>query len=133
MQNLNEDQEEGCDAVVEARVSPSGAPAETTTLFEEPKKRWSKRRSSRRRWRKLAISEEREGDVRSLVEVLTDTVNSAEERAQEWEEIEFLVDSGASATVVGDEMVRAVRATDPNPNANYRLADGSTIPNKRRQ
>ena len=27
-------------------------------------------------------------------------------------------------------MVRAVRATDPNPNANYRLADGSTIPNK---
>ena len=27
-------------------------------------------------------------------------------------------------------MVRAVRATDPSPNANYRLADRSTIPNK---
>ena len=27
-------------------------------------------------------------------------------------------------------MVRAVRATDPDPNANDRLADGSTIPNK---
>ena len=40
------------------------------------------------------------------------------------------MDSGASAKVVGDEMVQAVRATDPNPNASYRLADGSTIPNK---
>ena len=75
-------------------------------------------------------SEECEGDARSLVEVLTDTVNSAEELAQTWEEIEFLVDSGASATVAGDEMVRVARATDPIPNANYRLADGSTIPNK---
>ena len=64
------------------------------------------------------------------MEVLTENVNSTEELAQEWEEIEFLVDSGASATVVGEEMVQAVRATDPNPNANYRLADGSTIPNK---
>ena len=73
------------------------------------------------------------GDARSLVEVFTDTVNSAEELAQEWEDIEFLVDSGASATVVGDEMVRAVRATDQIPNANDRLADGSTIPNKRLQ
>ena len=27
-------------------------------------------------------------------------------------------------------MVRSVRATDPNPTANYRLADVSTIPNK---
>ena len=54
----------------------------------------------------MVRSEECEGDARSLVEILTDTVNSAEERAQEWEEIEFLVDSGASATVVGDEMVR---------------------------
>ena len=26
-------------------------------------------------------------------------------------------------------MVRAVRATYPNPNSNYRLADGSAIPN----
>ena len=67
------------------------------------------------------------------MEVLTENVNSTEELAQEWEEIEFLVDSGASATVVGEEMVQAVRATDPNPNANYRLADGSTIPNKRLQ
>ena len=104
--------------MVEAGVSPSGAPAETTTLCEEPRKRWGKRRNSRRRWRRLPTSGECEGSTRSLVEVLTDIVNTTEELAQEWEEIEFLVGSGAAATVVGDEMVRALRATDPNPNAN---------------
>ena len=61
---------------------------------------------------------------------MTDKVNSAEELAQDWEEIEFLVDSGASATVIGEDMVKAVKAADPNPNANYKLADGSIIPNK---
>ena len=68
--------------------------------------------------------------MRLLVEVTTDKVNSAEELAQHWEEIEFLVDSGASATVIGEDMVKAVKAADPNPNANYKLADGSIIPNK---
>ena len=38
------------------------------------------------------------------MEVMTDNVNSAEELAQDWEEIEFLVDSGASATVIGEDM-----------------------------
>ena len=70
------------------------------------------------------------GEARLLVEVLTDEVNSTEELAQYWEEIEFLVDSGASATVIGEDMVKAVKAADPNPNANYKLADGSIIPNK---
>ena len=90
---------------------------------------WSKRKSSRRRWTKIPEAKDCGENVRSLVEILTDNMNSAEELAQAWEEIEVLVDSGASATVVGDEMVRAVRASYPNPNANYRLADGSTIPN----
>ena len=79
---LNEDAEEECDAVVEAAVSPSGAPAESTTFCEEPKKRWRKRRGSRRRWNKPLWSEECEGHARSLVEVLTGTVNSAEELVQ---------------------------------------------------
>lgn len=91
--------------------------------------RWSKRRSSKRRLRKRLRNEECGESTRSLVEVFTGTVNSVEEFAQEWDDIELLVDSVASATVVGDEMVRAVRATDPNPNANYRLADVSNIPN----
>ena len=50
----------------------------------------------------------------------------SEELTQEWDDIEFIMESGASATVVGDAIVRAVRATDPNPDANDRLADGST-------
>ena len=37
---------------------------------------------------------EKTEEVRLLVEVVTDKVNSAEELAQDWEEIEFLVDSG---------------------------------------
>ena len=41
-----------------------------------------------------------------------------------------MVESGASATVIGEDMVKAVKAADPNPNANYKLADGSIIPNK---
>ena len=40
------------------------------------------------------------------------------------------LDSGAAATVVGDEMVQAVRAADPKPNASYRLADDSAILSK---
>ena len=44
--------------------------------------------------------------------------------------VEFLVDSGASATVIGEEAVRAVSPSAPDPNKNYRLADGSLIPTK---
>ena len=70
--------------------------------------RWIKGKSSNGRWKKSARNEERGGSTRSLVEVPTDTVNSSEDLAQAWEYIEFLVDSGALATVVGDDTVRAV-------------------------
>ena len=79
---------------------------------------------------KLSSGGESELGVNLLVEVLSVTVSSAEELSQDWEDIEFLVDSGASAFVVGNDMVKAVESTDPNPNANHHLADGSTIPNK---
>lgn len=62
--------------------------------------------------------------------LLIDTVSSAEELAQEWEEIELLVGGGASATVVGEYMTKTVRASDLNPTANYRVVDGSAIPYK---
>ena len=45
-----------------------------------------------------------------------DSINGCDEKVKEWEELEFLVDSGASATVVGMDQVRAVKATDPDPN-----------------
>ena len=64
-----------------------------------------------------------------LQEVRVDQINGCNEEVEEWEEIELLVDSGASATVIGKDEVRAVKATDPDPNKHYKLADGSTIPN----
>ena len=62
------------------------------------------------------------------METVADRV-SALDQVPEWEGIEFLVDSGAAATVIGEESVRAVAATEPDHSRNYRLADGCLIPN----
>ena len=43
--------------------------------------------------------------------------------------MDLVVDSGASATVVGKGGVRAVKASSPDPNKQYNMFDGSTIPN----
>ena len=64
-----------------------------------------------------------------MQEVHEDQINGCSEEVEEWEELEFLVDSGASATVVGKEEVRAVQASEPDSSVHYRLADGSRIPN----
>ena len=67
----------------------------------------------------------------TLVEVDTCAANGIdEEKPAEWEEVEFLVDSGASATVIGPDSVTAVSPSDPNPSKNYSLADGSLIQNQ---
>ena len=41
-----------------------------------------------------------------LQEVHVDSINGCSEEVEEWEVIEFLVDSGASATVVGRGKLR---------------------------
>ena len=67
----------------------------------------------------------------TLEEVDIGVANGIDEEApEEWEEVEFLVDSGASATVVGPASVKAVSPSDPNPRKSYRLVDGSLIPNR---
>ena len=63
-------------------------------------------------------------------EMQQDCLNGCDEKIEEWEEIEFLVDSGASATVVNTNQIKAVKASDPDPNKYYKMADGSTIYNK---
>ena len=63
-------------------------------------------------------------------EMHQDCLNGCDEKIDEWEEIEFLVDSGASATVVNTNQVKAVKASHPDPNKYYKMADGSTIYNK---
>ena len=75
------------------------------------------------------VGERSLGNVGTLEEVVEGNVNGIDEEVQEWEEVEFLVDSGASATVVGKEEVRAVQASEPDSSVHYRLADGSRIPN----
>ena len=69
----------------------------------------------------------------ALVEVSVDSLSGLSEEADEWEEIEFMVDSGAGTTVIGPEHVRAVQASEPDPTANYKLADGSIIHNQGRK
>ena len=63
----------------------------------------------------------------SLIVTTTNSINGFEEAADAWEEIEFMVDSGAGATVVGPEDVRAVEAEEADHAMNYRPADGSLI------
>ena len=40
----------------------------------------------------------------------------------------MIVDSGASGTVIGENMVRAVDATDVRSDITYKLGDGSKVP-----
>ena len=55
------------------------------------------------------------GGMMTLVEVNTGAANGIdEEKPEEWEEMEFLVDGGASATVIGPDSVKAVNPSDPN-------------------
>ena len=76
-----------------------------------------------------SVSQEQES-VGTLIEMTADQVNGLNHQVEEWEEIEFLVDSGAPVTVVGDEAVRAVQAESPNRERQYKLADGSFIPQR---
>ena len=41
-----------------------------------------------------------------------------------------MVDSGAGTTVIGPDHAKAVKASEPEPNSFYKLADGSIIQNK---
>ena len=59
-----------------------------------------------------------------------ESVNGFDDEVEEWEDIEFLVDSGASATVIGEKNVLAVGASAPDPHRHYKMVDGSLIPHK---
>ena len=50
--------------------------------------------------------------------------------APEWEELDLLVDSGASTTVVNEDMVLAVNAINIKPEVTYQMADGRRIPHQ---
>ena len=71
--------------------------------------------------------------ARALIEISMNSLNGLCEETEEWEEIEFMVDSGAGTTVIGPEHAKAVQASEPDPDANYKLADGSIIHNQGRK
>ena len=78
----------------------------------------------------MESSESHPDSLGLLQEMHVDSINGCDEKVEEWEELEFLVDSGASATVVGKDQVRAVKASDPDPNRWYNMADGNIIQNR---
>ena len=41
--------------------------------------------------------------------------------------MEFMVDSGAGTTVIGPSDVKAVKASEPDPNKVYKMANGGII------
>ena len=68
--------------------------------------------------------------MKSLIEVTMDALNGLADDVQEWEEIEFMVDSGAGTTVISPDDAKAVKPSDPDPRRTYKLADGSMIQDK---
>ena len=84
-----------------------------------------------RRWSRNASQRKTRGTRHSisiLKEIRGDTIGGCSENAEEWEKLGFLVDSGAPATVVGKDEVRAVAASEADPNRHYKMADGGIIP-----
>ena len=69
-------------------------------------------------------------DLTSLIEVTVDTLNGLEGDIPEWEEIEFMVDSGAGSTVIPTDEVKAVEMMESNSGTQYKMADGSMIPDR---
>ena len=59
----------------------------------------------KKRWSNKAKNECK--SINTLVEIVPEGVNALEE-TQEWEEIEMAVDSGATETVVSEDMVKAI-------------------------
>ena len=56
-----------------------------------------------------------------LQEIRADGVNGFVDEAEEWEEVEFLVDTGASATVVSEDMIKAAKDSSPDLSKSYKL------------
>ena len=70
-------------------------------------------------------------ELQSLQAVYPQGVNSVAENG-EWEEIELAVDSGATETVVGEEMLHSIKTTEGESfkrGVEYEVANGVTIPN----
>ena len=81
------------------------------------------------RWNKSNTSGKK--SINTLIEIVPAGVNAMEE-IPEWEELEMAVDSGATETVVGEDMIKGIE-TKPGEGARrgvqYEVASGELIPN----
>ena len=70
------------------------------------------------------------GDIRTLRAITPEGFNSIEEN--DWEEIEMAVDSGATETVVGEDVLTSVQTTQGEAakrGVQYEVASGERLPN----
>ena len=84
-------------------------------------------RTARRRWGSTNC---RLHQLGTLVEVMREGVRSVEE--QEWEELDMAVDSGATETVIGEDMLRNIDIKEGDAlrrGVEYEVASGELIPN----
>ena len=78
---------------------------ETKSGYQKIQQREANSSVVKNRWNKK--SKTRRNSINTLVEIQPAGVNAMEE-LQEWEEIEMAVDSGATETVVGEDMIKGV-------------------------
>ena len=68
-----------------------------------------------------------QGSLDIIAEITVGSIRAVEE-VPDWGALEMVVDSGASATVIGEDMVKAVSAQNARPDEKYEVADGSRFP-----
>ena len=70
-------------------------------------------------------------EINTLIAIVPERLNAMEESA-EWEEIEMAVDSGATETVVREDMVKSVETKEgeaTRKGVQYEVASGELLPN----
>ena len=64
----------------------------------------------------------------TLREIRSEGLSGLDGEASKWEVLEMAVDSGASATVIGERDLETIQALGANPEIQYETADGTKIP-----
>ena len=132
LSSVDEDEERGGDEVREASHQPRQNETQQKLIDATKKKSYAEVVAAEkvgrlppgqphRRWR---------GTLGSLIEVVPECVSAVEE--QEWEEIELAVDSGATETVIGEDMLKNIDLKQGEAykrGVQYEVASGELIPN----
>ena len=94
-------------------------------------KRWSRYQRREQNDREEGTAVKQGKGINTLIEISPAGVNAMEE-IQEWEEVEMAVDSGATETVVGEDMIKGIETKQGEAarrGVQYEVASGELIPN----